>query len=157
MRYYLLWLSILSLLPHSSFLPLSRAAEARNRIRIMRLRYQANKAQEINHLISCQPSALKAVRLQALVPAKSDLTEKDDSLEKLAVSVSDSAIILQRLGRKRCYILLALFSTYVCLILPTVQSLLDFTVITLRTRILNTALILTTAQMLPSALPESSQ
>ena len=52
----------------------------------MRLRYQANKAQEINHLISCQPSAMKAVRLQALVPSKSDLTEKNDTLEKLAVS-----------------------------------------------------------------------
>lgn len=64
-----------------------RAAEARNRIRIMRLRYQANRGQEINHLISCQPSALKAVRLQALVPAKSDLAEHNDSMEKLSVRV----------------------------------------------------------------------
>jgi len=63
-----------------------RAAEARNRIRIMRLRYQANRGQEINHLISCQPSALQAVRLQALVPAKSELQEENDTLEKLAVS-----------------------------------------------------------------------
>lgn len=45
-----------------------KAAEARSRLRIMRLRYQANKAEEIAHLISCQPVALKAVRLQALVP-----------------------------------------------------------------------------------------
>lgn len=63
-----------------------RAAEARNRIRIMRLRYQANRGQEINHLISCQPTALKAVRLQALIPSKPDTFEDADSLEKLAVS-----------------------------------------------------------------------
>ena len=59
----------------------------------MRLRYQANKAQEINHLISCQPSAMKAVRLQALVPSKSDLTEKNDTLEKLAVSFMSHLLI----------------------------------------------------------------
>jgi len=69
---------------HAKLIGQLKAAEARNRIRIMRLRYQANKAQEINHLISCQPSAMKAVRLQALVPSKSDITEKNDTLEKLA-------------------------------------------------------------------------
>ncbi|XP_064597732.1 protein LKAAEAR1-like [Liolophura sinensis] len=60
-----------------------KAAEARNRLRIMRLRYQANRDQEICHLIACQPTALKAVRLQALVP--SSLTRKDvgDPLDKL--------------------------------------------------------------------------
>lgn len=64
---------------------LHRAAEARNRIRIMRLRYQANRAQEISHLISCQPSALNAVRLQALLPTKGEESEREDTLEKLAV------------------------------------------------------------------------
>lgn len=63
----------------------NRAAEARNRIRIMRLRYQANRAQEISHLISCQPSALNAVRLQALLPTKTEQEMKDDTLERLAV------------------------------------------------------------------------
>ncbi|XP_067937694.1 protein LKAAEAR1-like [Watersipora subatra] len=69
---------------HAQLIGQLKAAEARNRIRIMRLRYHANRGQEINHLISCQPSALKAVRLQALVPAKSDLTEHGDTLEKLS-------------------------------------------------------------------------
>ncbi|KAK3697762.1 hypothetical protein QZH41_011998, partial [Actinostola sp. cb2023] len=45
-----------------------KAAEARNRLRLMRLRYDNNRASEVNHLISCQPTALKAVRLQSLVP-----------------------------------------------------------------------------------------
>lgn len=71
----------------------SRAAEARNRIRIMRLRYQANKAQEISHLISCQPSALNAVRLQALLPTKTEPQDKDDTLERLAVSILTSSIL----------------------------------------------------------------
>ena len=53
---------------HAKLIGQLKAAEARNRLRIMRLRYQANRAQEISHLISCQPTALKAVRLQALVP-----------------------------------------------------------------------------------------
>ncbi|KAK3576950.1 hypothetical protein CHS0354_017625 [Potamilus streckersoni] len=60
-----------------------KAAEARNRLRIMRLRYQANRAQEIGHLISCQPTALKSVRLQALVPAYIDIKDKGDTLDKL--------------------------------------------------------------------------
>lgn len=68
---------------HAKLIGQLKAAEARNRLRIMRLRYQANRAQEINHLISCQPSALKAVRLQALVPAKPETTDRPDILDKL--------------------------------------------------------------------------
>ena len=45
-------------------------------------RYQANRAQEITHLIACQPVALKAVRLQALVPPYSELKDKGDKLDK---------------------------------------------------------------------------
>uniref|UniRef100_A0A0B6ZYH1 Uncharacterized protein n=1 Tax=Arion vulgaris TaxID=1028688 RepID=A0A0B6ZYH1_9EUPU len=59
-----------------------KAAEARNRIRSMRLRYEANRAQEISHLIACQPVALKAVRLQALVPPIAEVKEKIDLLNK---------------------------------------------------------------------------
>jgi len=67
---------------HAKLIGQLKAAEARNRLRIMRLRYQANRAQEIHHLISCQPVALKAVRLQALVPPYSELKDTGDRLDK---------------------------------------------------------------------------
>lgn len=53
---------------HAKLIGQLKAAEARNRIRLMRLRYSGNKASEMNNLIACQPSAIKAVRLQCLVP-----------------------------------------------------------------------------------------
>lgn len=87
-----------------------RAAEARNRIRIMRLRYQATKAQEISHLISCQPSALKAVRLQALLPIKHDQNGKGDVLDKL--SVCDGSVMVQLLHAFHQYHHLKLFPLY---------------------------------------------
>lgn len=68
---------------HAKLIGQLKAAEARNRLRIMRLRYQANRAQEISHLISCQPTALKAVRLQALVPAYPDRGDRRDRLMPL--------------------------------------------------------------------------
>lgn len=57
---------------HTRLIGQLKAAEARNRIRLMRLRYQNNRASEVNHLISCQPTALKSVRLQSLVPPYAD-------------------------------------------------------------------------------------
>ncbi|XP_013394044.2 protein LKAAEAR1-like, partial [Lingula anatina] len=68
---------------HAKLIGQLKAAEARNRLRIMRLRYSANRAQEINHLISCQPTAIKAVRLQALVPSSAERKDKGDRLDKL--------------------------------------------------------------------------
>ncbi|XP_041361216.1 protein LKAAEAR1-like [Gigantopelta aegis] len=68
---------------HAKLIGQLKAAESRNRLRIMRLRYQANRAQEISHLISCQPIALKAVRLQALVPPYTDNIDQGDRLDKL--------------------------------------------------------------------------
>ncbi|XP_048730763.1 protein LKAAEAR1-like [Ostrea edulis] len=68
---------------HAKLIGQLKAAEARNRLRIMRLRYQANRAQEISHLIACQPTALKAVRLQALVPSYPDKDDRRDRLDKL--------------------------------------------------------------------------
>jgi len=67
---------------HAKLIGQLKAAEARNRLRIMRLRYQANRAQEISHLIACQPVALKAVRLQALVPPYAEVRDKGDRLDK---------------------------------------------------------------------------
>ncbi|KXJ12396.1 protein LKAAEAR1 [Exaiptasia diaphana] len=57
---------------HINLIGQLKAAEARNRLRLMRLRYDNNRASEVNHLISCQPTALKAVRLQSLVPPYTD-------------------------------------------------------------------------------------
>lgn len=68
---------------HEKLIGQLKAAEARNRLRIMRLRYQSSRAQEISHLIACQPTALKAVRLQALIPAYPDIKDKGDALDKL--------------------------------------------------------------------------
>ncbi|XP_074608256.1 uncharacterized protein LOC141860913 [Acropora palmata] len=59
-----------------------KAAEARNRIRLTRLRYQNNRRSEVNHLISCQPTALKAVRLQSLVPPSQEKIHIRDLLVK---------------------------------------------------------------------------
>lgn len=68
---------------HAKLIGQLKAAEARNRLRIMRLRYQSSRAQEISHLIACQPTALKAVRLQALVPSYPNMKNKGDPLDKL--------------------------------------------------------------------------
>lgn len=68
---------------HEKLIGQLKAAEARNRLRIMRLRYQSSRAQEISHLIACQPTALKAVRLQALIPSYPDTKDKGDTLDKL--------------------------------------------------------------------------
>ncbi|XP_033646520.1 protein LKAAEAR1-like [Asterias rubens] len=68
---------------HSQLIGQLKAAEARNRLRVMRLRYQNNRAQEVKHLISCQPTAIKAVRLQAMVPPVPDRNSPGDELDKL--------------------------------------------------------------------------
>ncbi|XP_071958008.1 uncharacterized protein [Antedon mediterranea] len=68
---------------HSQLIGQLKAAEARNRLRVIRLRYQANRAQEVKHLISCQPTAIKAVRLQVLVPPYPDNDSPGDALDKL--------------------------------------------------------------------------
>ncbi|XP_057308917.1 uncharacterized protein LOC130647171 [Hydractinia symbiolongicarpus] len=45
-----------------------RASEARNRVKCLRMQYNNERAVEINRLISTQPTAIKAVRLQSLLP-----------------------------------------------------------------------------------------
>ncbi|XP_060069980.1 protein LKAAEAR1-like [Ylistrum balloti] len=69
---------------HAKLIGQLKAAESRNRLRIMRLRYQSNKSQEISHLIACQPTAAKAVRLQALVPSNPERRTRKDTLDKLS-------------------------------------------------------------------------
>ena len=77
---------------HEKLIGQLKAAEARNRIRIMRMRYEANRGQEINHLIACQPTARKAVRLQALIPVKPEDRSQGDKLNKIEVSAGSSEI-----------------------------------------------------------------
>ncbi|ELT88660.1 hypothetical protein CAPTEDRAFT_220213 [Capitella teleta] len=69
---------------HEKLIGQLKAAEARNRIRIMRLRYETNMGQEINHLTACQPTAGKAVRMQALLPTRPDRRPQGDSLDKIS-------------------------------------------------------------------------
>ncbi|CAK8683344.1 unnamed protein product [Clavelina lepadiformis] len=68
---------------HSKLIGQLKAAEARNRIRVMRLQYQAMRAHEIKHLIACQPTSLKALRFEALVPPYIDNSNPGDQLDKL--------------------------------------------------------------------------
>nr|CAB3262791.1 uncharacterized protein LOC100183298 [Phallusia mammillata] len=70
-------------LKHSNLIGQLKAAEARNRIRVMRLQYQAMRAHEIKHLIACQPTSLKALRFEALVPPFIDNSNPGDQLDKL--------------------------------------------------------------------------
>uniref|UniRef100_A0A1I8HLT3 RAB6-interacting golgin n=1 Tax=Macrostomum lignano TaxID=282301 RepID=A0A1I8HLT3_9PLAT len=47
-----------------------KSAEARNRLRILRARHSQAAEREVGHLIACQPTALRAVRLEAMLPPK---------------------------------------------------------------------------------------
>ncbi|KAM8945759.1 protein LKAAEAR1 [Pelodytes ibericus] len=47
-----------------------KAAEARNRIRLMRFRFQCMRAQELTNLISSQPTARDAIRLEVFLPPR---------------------------------------------------------------------------------------
>ncbi|XP_067856560.1 protein LKAAEAR1-like [Heptranchias perlo] len=60
-----------------------KAAESHNKIQNMRLRYQTMRAEEINHLISSQPTARKAIRLEALLPPHQEYINLKDTLDKL--------------------------------------------------------------------------
>ncbi|XP_046869900.1 protein LKAAEAR1-like [Hypomesus transpacificus] len=59
------------------------AAEARNRLSQMRLRYNHLRAQEIDLMISCQDSAMDAIRLELLLRPKEEKINTIDCLNKL--------------------------------------------------------------------------
>ncbi|KAM5135559.1 protein LKAAEAR1 [Mantella aurantiaca] len=59
-----------------------KAAEARNRTRLMRFRFQCVRAQELNNLISCQPNALDAIRLEVFLPPRTQTADTHDSLRR---------------------------------------------------------------------------
>ena len=52
--------------------------------------YKINKEAEMNHLIACQPTSLRAIRLQTLVPPRTKATQFDDILDKLEVKLFDN-------------------------------------------------------------------
>ncbi|XP_077109075.1 protein LKAAEAR1 [Ranitomeya variabilis] len=60
-----------------------KAAEARNRIRLLRIRFQFNRAQEINNLISCQLTARDAIRLEVFLPPRPHADKTCDPLRRL--------------------------------------------------------------------------
>lgn len=66
---------------HERLIGQLKAAEARNRTRIMKMRYFHSKQDEIDHLIDSQPTATKAVRLEAfLPPVKQDKVKVDSTM-----------------------------------------------------------------------------
>ncbi|XP_053566037.1 protein LKAAEAR1 [Bombina bombina] len=60
-----------------------KAAEARSRIRLMRFRFQCMRAQELKHLIACQPTARDAIRLEVFLPSRPDTGIYKDSLDRV--------------------------------------------------------------------------
>ncbi|KAJ8017269.1 hypothetical protein DPEC_G00016060 [Dallia pectoralis] len=60
-----------------------KAAEARNRLRQMRLKYQCMRAKEINLMISGQDNAQTAIRLELLLSTEQSNTHTKDCLDKL--------------------------------------------------------------------------
>jgi len=67
---------------HEHLIGQLKAAEARNRARLLRLRYEKSRAEEVNHLVSCQPTAIKAMRLQTLLPSYPKRIKARDMLGK---------------------------------------------------------------------------
>ena len=59
-----------------------KAAEAKTRTRELRDTYHANRASEIKHLVSTQQSALKAARLQSLLPCANGQKKLADVMSK---------------------------------------------------------------------------
>lgn len=64
---------------HERLIGQLKAAEAKNRARILKMRYVNCKEDEIEHLIECQQTALRAVRLEAFLPPV--LPKHDDDNE----------------------------------------------------------------------------
>ncbi|XP_029574849.1 protein LKAAEAR1-like [Salmo trutta] len=60
-----------------------KAAEARNRVCLMRLRHQNIRTQDISLMIACQPTAQRAVRLELLLPQEETGLNVQDPFDKL--------------------------------------------------------------------------
>jgi len=67
---------------HEELIGQLKAAEAKNRVYMLRSRYYSRRGDEIDHLINCQPSAIRAVRLQSLLPVRSNKLDFRDIMGK---------------------------------------------------------------------------
>ncbi|XP_064382751.1 uncharacterized protein LOC135331497 [Halichondria panicea] len=59
-----------------------KSAEARQRIRYSRMQYQCYREEELAHLISSQPSAIEAVRLQSFIAPVTSGRQMPDTLNQ---------------------------------------------------------------------------
>ena len=60
-----------------------KAAEARNRLKTMKTKYFHYRAEDVAHLITTQPTALSAVKLECLLPAREEELNFKDPLNRL--------------------------------------------------------------------------
>ena len=71
---------------HERLIGQLKAAEARNRNRILKMKYFNAKQDEIDHIIESQPTAIQAVRLEAFLPPvrtkKVVITDKLNPIER---------------------------------------------------------------------------
>jgi hypothetical protein len=87
---------------HERLIGQLKAAEARNRTRLLQLRYINLKEDETEHLVDSQPTALKAVRLEALLPNMKNKKslETGESLNPIQKrrleAILDSAVLIER-------------------------------------------------------------
>jgi hypothetical protein len=86
---------------HDRLIGQLKAAEARNRTRLLHMRYINLKEDETEHLVDLQPSALKAVRLEAflpnLKPKKSEFNDTLNPIQKRRLeAILDGALYIER-------------------------------------------------------------
>lgn len=67
---------------HNQLIGQLKAAEARNRIRLLRIRYNNIRFSELEQMVAYQPTSLRAVRLQALVPQNNQVVLDKDEMHK---------------------------------------------------------------------------
>lgn len=78
-----------------------KAAEARNRVRIRRMRSYSNQTDETNHLVACQTTAASAVRLEALLTDKQAVPDND-----APPSPNSNRVKIDKLSRERIELLM---------------------------------------------------
>jgi hypothetical protein len=87
---------------HDRLIGQLKAAEARNRTRLLHMRYINLKEDETEHLVDSQPAALKAVRLEAFLPnlKNKKSSETRDSLNPIQMrrleAILDGALYIER-------------------------------------------------------------
>ena len=87
---------------HERLIGQLKAAEARNRTRLLKMRYVNLKEDETEHIVDSQPTALKAARLEAFLPTFKKKYELNDSLNPIQrrrlEAIIDGALIERKLN-----------------------------------------------------------